>query len=61
MANPTRGCRFCSVTRQVDCRLILWRAINLGHRTTGAYLRFEILDQLINPFTGALVEVYPIV
>jgi hypothetical protein len=33
----------------------LWRAINLGHRTTGAYLRFEILDQLINPFTGALV------
>jgi transposase len=22
MAHPTRGCRFCSVTRQVDCRLI---------------------------------------
>jgi hypothetical protein len=33
----------------------LWRAINLGNKTTGAYLRFEILDQLINPFTGALV------
>jgi hypothetical protein len=33
----------------------LWRAINIGNKTTGAYLRFEILDQLINPFTGALV------
>jgi hypothetical protein len=33
----------------------LWRAINLGNKTTGAYLRFEFLDQLINPFTGALV------
>jgi hypothetical protein len=33
----------------------LWRAINLGNKTTGAYLRFEVLDQLINPFTGALV------
>jgi hypothetical protein len=33
----------------------LWRAINLGNKTTGAYLKFEILDQLINPFTGALV------
>lgn len=33
----------------------LWRAINLGNHTTGAYLRFEILDQLIHPFTGALV------
>ncbi len=33
----------------------LWRAINLGSKTTGAYLRFEIIDQLIHPFTGALV------
>lgn len=33
----------------------LWRAINLGNRATGAYLRWEIIDQLINPFTGALV------
>lgn len=32
-----------------------WRSINLGSKTTGAYLRFEILDQLIHPFTGALL------
>jgi hypothetical protein len=29
MANPTRGCRFCSVTRQVDCRLIVGRKLEL--------------------------------
>ena len=33
----------------------LCRSINLGCKTTGVYLRCEILDQLIHPVTGALV------